>query len=41
MRFEWDEGKRRANLRKHGLDFRDAAEVFSGPSFGSVDDLSD
>ncbi len=23
----WDENKRRANLAKHGLDFRDAAEV--------------
>ena len=22
--FEWDEGKRRANLAKHGLDFEDA-----------------
>ena len=25
MEFEWDEGKRRANYAKHGLDFRDAA----------------
>lgn len=24
MRFEWDEEKRLENLRKHGLDFRDA-----------------
>ena len=23
----WDEAKRLANLRKHGLDFADAAEV--------------
>jgi uncharacterized DUF497 family protein len=29
--FEWDPGKRAANLKKHGLDFRDAAAVFSGP----------
>ena len=28
MRIEWDEGKRRANLRKHGIDFADAVEVF-------------
>jgi uncharacterized DUF497 family protein len=26
MRFEWDEAKRRENLRKHGLDFRDALD---------------
>lgn len=28
MRFEWDEGKRLANLEKHGLDFEDAWKVF-------------
>lgn len=28
MEFEWDEAKRRANYRKHGLDFRDAEKVF-------------
>ena len=26
--FEWDEHKRQANLRKHGIDFADAVEVF-------------
>lgn len=26
--FEWDEGKRSANLEKHGIDFADAVEVF-------------
>ncbi len=26
--FEWDEDKRRLSLKKHGLDFRDAAEIF-------------
>jgi hypothetical protein len=30
MKFAWDEAKRRANLRKHGLDFMDARTVFSG-----------
>jgi uncharacterized DUF497 family protein len=29
--FEWDEKKRLANLRKHGLDFRDCPRLFSGP----------
>lgn len=31
MRYTWDEGKRQANLAKHGLDFADAEKVFSGP----------
>ena len=32
MRFEWDERKRTENIRKHGLDFRDAHFVFAGPA---------
>jgi Uncharacterized protein conserved in bacteria len=28
--FEWDPEKNRANLRKHGIDFEDAREVFEG-----------
>jgi uncharacterized DUF497 family protein len=27
---EWDETKNRANIRKHGLDFTDAEEMFRG-----------
>lgn len=30
MRFEWDKAKNRANIRKHGLDFADAEEMFRG-----------
>jgi len=30
VRIEWDEAKRRTNLRRHGLDFADAEAVFSG-----------
>jgi uncharacterized protein len=30
MKIVWDEAKRRANLRKHGLDFADADSVFAG-----------
>ena len=26
--FEWDEHKHQVNLRKHGVDFADAVEVF-------------
>jgi uncharacterized protein len=28
VRFEWDERKARANLRKHRVDFADAATIF-------------
>ena len=31
MRFTWSETKRKANLKKHGLDFADAERMFSGP----------
>jgi hypothetical protein len=29
--YEWDEAKREANLRKHGLDFDDADIVYENP----------
>ncbi len=28
MRFEWDEEKREANFRKHGIDFADVENIF-------------
>jgi uncharacterized DUF497 family protein len=30
MTFEWSEAKNRSNIRKHGLDFADAEEMFRG-----------
>jgi uncharacterized DUF497 family protein len=30
MDFEWDEAKRQAHILKHGIDFVDAIEVFTG-----------
>lgn len=30
MNFEWDEAKNRSNIRRHGFDFSDAAELFRG-----------
>ena len=30
MEFEWDEGKRLANIQKHGIDFAEAVEMFNG-----------
>jgi uncharacterized protein len=38
MRYVWDEAKRVANLRKHGLDFADVPEVFDGPTCTIEDD---
>jgi uncharacterized protein len=30
MSFEWDESKRKVNIRKHGIDFVDARSIFDG-----------
>ena len=37
MDFTWQEPKRRANLKKHGFDFADAAQVFYGPTLTEED----
>jgi len=37
MRFTWDEKKRTANRKKHGLDFEDAHLVFAGATFSIPD----
>ena len=31
MQFKWDERKRRINIKKPGIDFLDAPEIFQGP----------
>ena len=31
IRFEWDEKKNRANLKKHGVDFNDAVRAWHDP----------
>lgn len=31
LQFEWDEGKARTNLKKHGVSFETACEVFLDP----------
>jgi uncharacterized DUF497 family protein len=41
MRFEWNEAKNCANIRKHGLDFADAEEMFLGPLFIRADTRED
>ena len=30
MKFEWDEAKRQANIKKHGIDFADVPPMFDG-----------
>lgn len=39
MTFEWDTGKASANLKKHGVDFREAATVFDDPLSTTFPDL--
>jgi uncharacterized DUF497 family protein len=39
MDFEWDSTKELANRKKHGVDFRAAAKVFSDPYVIEFDDL--
>jgi hypothetical protein len=39
--FEWDEAKRKLNLAKHGIDFRDAHSIFDGPLITAEDDRED
>jgi hypothetical protein len=41
MRFEWDENKRKTNLRDHGLDFADARKIFTAPMLTRLDDRED
>ena len=41
MKFEWDEGKNQTNIRKRGLDFTDAPEMFDGPMLIGVDNRQD
>ena len=38
MRFEWDENKRLANIRKHGFDFADVSSIFDSDTVTVEDD---
>ena len=37
MKFEWDERKNKENIRKHGIDFRDAVAMFDHPMLVALD----
>jgi uncharacterized protein len=41
VRFEWDEVKNQINIRKHGIDFRDAVNVFDHPVLTAMDQRQD
>lgn len=41
MRVEWDEAKRAANIAKHGIDFRDVPEMFTGLMLVGTDSRKD
>ena len=40
-KFEWDETKRKANIKKHGIDFVDAPSIFAGDTITIEDDRYD
>jgi len=40
-RFEWDDQKNADNLRKHGIRFEEAIEMFSGLVLTTIDDRQD
>ena len=40
-KFEWDEQKRLANARKHGIDFADAISIFESDIVVMLDDRFD
>ena len=41
MKFVWDEIKNRKNIQKHGIDFKDASEMFSLPMLTNIDSRQD
>jgi uncharacterized DUF497 family protein len=41
MRFEWDETKRRSNLKRHGFDFAAVEKIFDSDVLTLLDDRFD
>lgn len=41
VRFEWDEIKNQINIRKHGIDLRDALDMFDHPVLTAIDERED
>ena len=40
-KFEWDETKRKSNIKKHGIDFVEAPVIFDGYTITIEDDRCD
>jgi hypothetical protein len=40
-RFEWDEEKNRANIKKHGVSFEEAIAIFNDPHLLTIPDRMD
>lgn len=38
MKFTWSDSKRESNLKRHGIDFVEAPEIFAGATFTYEDD---
>lgn len=41
MRFVWEEKKNRSNIKRHGIDFNDAIEMFDYPMLSGIDKRED
>ena len=41
LKFEWDEAKNHANIRKHGVGFETAIRIFEGPIASWIDRRKD
>jgi uncharacterized DUF497 family protein len=41
LEFEWDEDKAAANLKKHGISFLTAAELFANETIEQIDNRED
>ncbi|MGH7960558.1 MAG: BrnT family toxin [Candidatus Binatia bacterium] len=41
MQFEWNDEKNTENIRKHGLDFADAWQIFAAPMLTALDTKDD
>lgn len=41
MRYDWDTRKNVANIRKHGVDFAKAGQIFDGPIYTYLDSRRD
>jgi uncharacterized DUF497 family protein len=38
LNFEWDAGKAKANIKKHGIDFEEGTSVFNDPFSITISD---